>query len=114
MQTTLSYRTLGGHTIDLNLRSKDKRSFFERCYELYIAGRSSDDFTQLANLVAGPSNPLVKETHGRITNAVWEHPLFQAVRDLEDRLGIRVGELEEAPGDDSATDPMGRFPAGPS
>lgn len=57
-------------------------------------------------LVAGSENPVVRAAGGRVTPAVWDHPLFQAVRDLEDRYGIAHGELAPTPGYDLERDPI--------
>ena len=100
------YTTLDGHTLDLGGLSQEEYAFFERCYGIYRSGQTAQDFTALSNLVAGWENPLVRAAHGRITRAVWEQPLFQAVRDLEDRVGVRTGELESAPGDLTNRDPL--------
>lgn len=102
----MKYTTLDGRTLDLDLRSDSNRSFFEQCFRIYLLGSAAEDFTRLANLVAGPDNVLLRTTNGRVTNTVWEHPLFQAVRDLEDRLGIRIGELAAVPGDAGAGAPL--------
>jgi hypothetical protein len=52
------------------------------------------------------ANPLVRATEGWVTDAVWRHPLFRALRDLEDRLGIRQGELGPDPDDDIGREPL--------
>jgi hypothetical protein len=107
MQNNLVYTKLDGRRLSLNLTLEEERAFFGRCYQAYLKGHSTEDFTRLANLVTGDHNPLLKPTDGRITPVVWMHPLFQAVRDLEDRLGIRTGDLKAAPGDGNAQDPTG-------
>src|SRR5438093_2893411 len=57
-------------------------------------------------MVEGDENPLVRATGGWVTRTVWQHPLWQAVRDMEDRLGVQQGELAAEPGDDPARDPV--------
>ena len=37
---------------------------------------------------------------------VWHHPLYQAIRDLEDRLGIQQGEVAADASGDAERDPM--------
>jgi hypothetical protein len=58
------------------------------------------------DLVAGPQNPVVRAAGGRVTRAVWDHPLYRAVRDLEDRYGIAHGELAPTPGYNLDRDPI--------
>ena len=43
---------------------------------------------------------------GWITPAVHEHRLYKAVRDLEDRLGIKQGKLAPDPGTDVTQEPL--------
>lgn len=56
-------------------------------------------------LAQGMENPPIRAA-GRVTLAVMTHPLYIAVRDLEDRLGLRQGELEPGPGERLDTDPL--------
>jgi len=63
-------------------------------------------WTRISNLVEGEENPLVRAAGGLIAAAVWEHPLFQAVSDLEDRIGILRGELLPDEGSDPSIDPI--------
>lgn len=99
MQT---YTTLDGRVLDLTDLSDEERAFFDRCLADYQAGVT---WERLAHLVEGPDNPLVRVA-GRVTQAVWDHPLYQAVRDLEDRAGIRDGYLTPGSDDDPTLDPL--------
>ena len=101
MQT---YTTLDGRVLDLTRLTNDERAFLDRCVSAY---REPVSWEALAHLVEGPENPLLRATGGRITQAVWDHSLFQAVRDLEDRLGIQQSQLQADPGDDPSRDPLG-------
>jgi hypothetical protein len=56
--------------------------------------------------VASTDNPLLRATGGRVTDAVWHHPLYRAMRDLGDRLGIQQGTIAAEPGDDVSQDPF--------
>src|SRR5438552_7105547 len=97
------YTTLEGERLDLTGLSAEERAFFDRCY----AGlRNGMSWIRISNLVEGKENPLVRATGGLITPAVWEHPLFQAVSDLEDRIGILRSELLPDEGSDPSTDPI--------
>jgi hypothetical protein len=99
-----SYLTLEGQVVDLGGLNQEERAFFVRCYA--ACRRASMDWSDFANLVAGNENPLVRAAGGRITRAVWDHPLFQAVRDLEDRYGIAQGRLASEPEYDLDRDPI--------
>ena len=98
-----TYTTLDGKVLDLGGLDDEQRAYFHRCYAEYGAGLPWEDFIELAG---GRANPLVRDTHGRITTAVWQHPLYRAVRDLESRLGIRQGKIAPSPGDDVDRDPL--------
>ena len=100
MQT---YTTLDGKVLNLSPLTDEERAYFDRCFAAYRDGIS---FFLFQDLVTGPENPVLRPTQGRITDAVWSHPLFQALRDLEDRIGIQQGELGPDPGDDRAPEPF--------
>jgi hypothetical protein len=80
-----------------------QRRFFERMYAAYQDDMNWADF---GNLATSTDNPLILATDGWVTRAVWDHPRFQARRDLEDRLGIRQGVMAPAPGFDIDRDPF--------
>lgn len=98
-----TYTTLAGAVLDLSVLSADEREYLARCYDAYRGGLAWERFGALA---AGPQHPLLRATRGKVTRAVWGHPLYQAVSDLEDRLGVLQGELEPEPGADAARDPL--------
>ena len=62
----------------------------------------SDVFLRLMN---GLPNPLLAATGGVVTRAVFEHPLYQALLDLEARPGVTHDENLTEPSDASAPDP---------
>jgi hypothetical protein len=101
-----TYTTLDGRSLDISALTAEQLAFLERCLESNRRGRTAKHFHQLANMVTARENPLLGDTGGRVTQAVWDHPLYQAVRDLEDRLGIRTGDLEAMPGDQAERDPL--------
>jgi hypothetical protein len=106
----LTYTILGGQVLDLSELTGEERAYFDRMYTLYRTGRLR--WGPFADLVTGTDNPLTRATGGRVTDQVWNHPLFRAVRDLEDRVGYRTGELvfeQEADGDPALLqeDPIG-------
>lgn len=100
-----TYTTLDGRVLDLRDLTEEEREFFEWMYAAYRDGMTWGPFSRL---VEGVENPLVRATGGWITPAVWDHPLFQAVRDLESRVGILRGGVRAEPGDDAAWDPLDR------
>jgi hypothetical protein len=61
---------------------------------------------EFSKLIEGVQNPLVRRTGGLITAEILDHPLFEAVSDLEDRLGLLQDELEAGPGDNTGQDPL--------
>lgn len=85
-----TYRTLEGKTLDLEQLTAAEEAFFELCYAAYE--REWLGWAQFTNLVWSRVNPVVSED-GMVDAAAASHPLFLAVRDLEDRLGIREGGL---------------------
>lgn len=99
----LTYTTITGDVLNLSDLREDERAHFDRCYAAY---RDGVPFVVFQDLVTGPDNPLIRASHGRVTNVVWGHPLFQAIRDLEDRIGIHQGEMAAEPGIDISQDPL--------
>jgi hypothetical protein len=98
----LTYTTLDGEVLDLTSLTEGERAFFERILALY---RADAPYDTVFNLVSGEENPIL-EPGCRITAAVHAHPLWKAVRDLEDRLGIKQGEIGAMEGDDPDRDPV--------
>lgn len=99
----LTYTTLDGKVLDLTDVRDEERTYFERCVMAYRAGMAWEDFTVLAE---GLANPLIRSTDGLITRMIYDTPLYQAVRDLEDRLGIEQECLAPDPTDCVASDPL--------
>lgn len=98
-----TYTTLDKSSLDLSKLRGEERAYFDRCYAAYQAHMGWIEFSQL---VTGEANPLVREADGRVTESVWRHPLYQALRDLEDRLGIRQGYVRPEPGDEPEREPL--------
>lgn len=103
MQACQTYTTLDGRVLDLSSLSEVERAYFARCLTAYRAGVP---WAELCRLIETPENPLLVATDGWITRAVWDHPLFRAVRDLSDRLGLQQGKIGPEPGDDPRRDPL--------
>lgn len=97
------YTTLKGERIDLACLSDTEQAFFWRCYAAY---RANMPWGQFANLAERSENPVIAATDGWITSAVHAHPLYKAVRDLEDRLGLKQGKLAPDPGTDVTQEPL--------
>ena len=98
-----TYTTLKGQVLDLTGLTESEKGYLEYCLAAYREGTSWNDFS---NVVTGPGNLLLTSTGGRITQSVWSHPLFQTLRDLEDRLGIQQGEITPDPEDNLDSDPF--------
>jgi hypothetical protein len=98
-----TYTTLKRRVLNLTTLTDRESDYLEYCLAAYRSGVRWDHFS---HLVTGRENPLLAATDGRITESVWNHPLFQAVRDLEDRLGIAQGEIAPDPNDDMENGPL--------
>jgi hypothetical protein len=99
MQT---YTTIDHQTLDLSSLSSEERAYLARAYAVYRSGMPFAEFNN--TYVTGSANPLLGPTDGWITEAVWHHPLYRALRDLGARLGIAQGSL--APEGDWQSDPI--------
>ncbi len=98
-----TYTTLEGHVLDLSDLTEEQQQFLDRCMTAYQDGMT---WTLYCRLIEGLDNPLLRPTDGVVTWAVWNPPLFQAVTDIEGRLGVQQDELLAEPGDDVARDPL--------
>lgn len=97
------YTTLDGSVLDIGALTEPEREYFARCYAAYRAAVPWESFSRL---VEGVENPLVRAASGVVTRAVYDHPLFRAVHDLEHRLGIKGGKIGALPGDEVERDPV--------
>ncbi len=98
-----TYTTLDNDVLDLSALTAAERAHFDRCY---VAHRQGRPWAAFANeLVYGPQNPLLAGG-ATVSRAVYSHPLFRALQDLEFRLRIRQGDLAPAEGDDIDADPI--------
>jgi hypothetical protein len=77
--------------------------FFDCAYYAYRRQMNWMDFT---NLVKGEANPLVGPDR-MVTGEASKHPMFRALQDLEDRLGMQQGRLLQREGLDIESDPVG-------
>lgn len=98
-----TYTKLDGTVLDLSGISPEEEAYFDRCYRAYC---DKADWMTVARLVTGSENPLLRPTGGVVTRTVWQKPLFRAVRDLENRAGIRSEDLDPSPGDAVDRDPL--------
>ena len=98
-----SYVTLDGAVLDLSGLSNEERTYLDRCVTAY---RERIGWEQFRYLTLTVENPLIQQAGGQITPAVWAHPLYQAVRDLETRLGIEQRFVGPDPGDEAAREPF--------
>ena len=98
-----TYLSLDGRVLDLSALTDEQRAFFARCWQAYQANMPWSTF---ADLATSPDNPLVRDAGGWVTRIVYDHPLFRAVSDLEDRLGLRQGELAPEEGLNPSRDPL--------
>jgi len=98
-----TYTTLDGEVLDLGGLTPAEEAFLDVALAKY---RDRVPYAQFAAFVYSTANPLLETTGGRVTPEVYRHPLFRALRDLEDRLGILQGEIGAAPGDLPDVDPV--------
>ncbi len=98
----VTYRLLDGKVLDLSAVSEQEAAYVRKAVDAYRTGAG---WVAMSHLVESPDNPWLRETHGVITRQVWDTPGFQALRDLEDRAGMRDGSLRTEPGFDPAEDP---------
>jgi hypothetical protein len=98
-----TYATMDGRVLDLSELTDEHRAFFDRCYAAY---RQGVDWGQFGNMVFSDENPLVRAAGGWVTRVVYDHPLFHAVLDLEDRLGLAQGKLAPEEGLHPELDPL--------
>jgi hypothetical protein len=96
------YVTLDGDVYDPEALSAEHRAHLEKAYVSYRRGAPWRSFGEL---VFREANPLVAAADGRVNHAVYEHPLFRMLMDLDDRLGIAQGKVAEGRRADLA-DPM--------
>ncbi|MEX0781831.1 MAG: hypothetical protein WD557_04210 [Dehalococcoidia bacterium] len=98
-----TYTTLDGDVLDLKGLLDPHREFLDRAYRSYQVGM---DWSEFANAYTnGAENPVL-EPGRRVTRAVAETPLYRALRDLEDRVGIASGRLRPSPADAIERDPF--------
>ncbi|MEX0783794.1 MAG: hypothetical protein WD557_14210 [Dehalococcoidia bacterium] len=98
-----TYLTLDGEVLGLSRLDPSQRALLA---EASAAFQRNMPWSEFANhYVDGPGNPLL-EVGFRVTRDVARHPLFVALRDMEDRLGIKQGRLKPRTGDDPAIDPF--------
>ena len=100
MQTHI---TMDGRVLDLTDLDAELSTFYDTCAAAYRAGLG---FEAIMTHIGGSANPLLRATGGWMTGAVWDHPLYQATRDLADRVGIREGRLAPGARSDPARDPF--------
>jgi hypothetical protein len=100
---TRTYKTLDGRVLDLSVGTEEERAYLARGEQAYRDGMPWAAFLEL---VGSTKNPLLRATGGRVTDTVWNHPLYRAMRDLGDRLGIQQGTIAPEAGDDVTQDPF--------
>src|SRR5262245_44517892 len=95
-----TYLTLYGEVLDLSGLNDNERAFFDRCIQAWYNRVRRSEYSAL---LYSSENPALADTQGRVTREVWATPLWQACRDLEDRVGVAQGEIAPSPGTDPET-----------
>jgi hypothetical protein len=98
----LTYATLDGDILDLESLSPREREHFDRALLAYRSGMNWSAF--MNEMVDGKANPLI-DPGRRVTRRTLESPLYRALLDLGNRLGIQQGKFKPAEGDDLGTEP---------
>ncbi len=93
---------MDGRAWDLTDLDAEGGAFYDACAAAYRDGASFEDLMTRAH--AG--NPLVRANGGWMSGAIWDHPLYQSVRDLADRAGIREGRVAAGVRSDPSRDPF--------
>lgn len=99
----LTYTTLDGDVLNLEALSEREKEHFDRACAAFKKGMPWDEF--MNQLVDGAANPLV-EPGRRVTRRTLDSPLYRALLDLGNRLGIRQGKFRPAEGDVVDSDPL--------
>ena len=95
-----TYTTIDGRVLDLSAASTQHWVYLERLYRrlrsTLVDGAKPPKglgWKQVGRAVYSTKNPLLAATDGRVTRDVWADPLFQALADLDDRVGVAEGGL---------------------
>ena len=98
-----TYTTLDKDVLDLERLTAPERTFLDRCLQMW---RSRTTFEAFESFAYGPQNPVL-DAPRRISRDVAAHPLYRAVHDLADRLGVLHGVYAPATEDERpAEDPI--------
>lgn len=97
-----TYTTMDGRIFDLSALTAEERDFLQQAVTLYREGVPAG---RLFDLRAKKDSPLLAPTAGWVTRAVFEHPVYQALFDLEGRLAVQQGTALE-PGESVDHDPL--------
>ena len=97
-----SYLTLDHELLDLTKLTADEQKFLEGAVRRYKQGAG---WVMFMRWFEGRSNPLV-DGDRRITTEVRRHPLYRAVQDMTDRIGIIQGTIAPREGDIVDSDPL--------
>ena len=99
----MTYQKVDGTVLDLAPSSEAERAYVQRVWEAYARGGG---WEEVSEMVSGAGNPMLAPTGGIITRDLYYSPAFQAIRDVEDRAGMRDGSLLAAPDFDPEADPL--------
>lgn len=92
----MKYELLNGETLDLSSLPKQDVEFL---LDLMQRAMSDEDYFDLERRVCGKGAYPLKG-NPRVTREVHDSPIFRAVEDIVDRVGIRQGVLAPDPGDE--------------
>ncbi|MGI8550857.1 MAG: hypothetical protein ACR2PL_08745 [Dehalococcoidia bacterium] len=81
----MTYTTFDHDTIDVSGLTPEQKAFLKHCIAAYRAGADGHAISQMAE---SSDNPLIRDSGGRFTSAVVQHPLYFALSDLEYRADV--------------------------
>ncbi len=94
-----TYVTYDGKVLDLSGLTAEQKLHLEHAHRLAMEAIASEDgqnvvsWMDFNDLVNSEKNPLLRETQGFVTRELWEHPLYQALYDLDVRVGMKQGMI---------------------
>lgn len=98
-----TYTTLDGDVVDLMSLNADETGLLDAAVDAFETSMAWEAF---GNEFLGPKSAVLRRTGGRVTQAVWDSPMFKVLRDIEDRLGIAQGIIAADGGEAGAPDPL--------
>ncbi len=95
-----THTTIDGDVLDLSDLTAEEAAHLRKATALVMAALEAEDSESVvtwrdfnARFVHTTKNPVLRKTDGFVTRESWSHPLYQALYDLDVRLGIQQGKM---------------------